>query len=87
MVKIIKTIGICSICHFIIGFLFTSAFADIIDPGPYPGNFPNPAPAPTPEPVDDGEVVVIKVLMFVLALIVIATITYMNYKKSRYSKV
>ena len=61
----------------------STAFADIIDPGPYPGDFPRPVPAPTPEPVDDGEVVVIKTLFFVLVMIAIVAISYMNYKKSK----
>ena len=63
--------------------LFSTAFADIIDPGPYPGDFPRPVPAPAPEPVDDGEVVVIKTLFFVLVMIAIVAISYMNYKKSK----
>ena len=54
---------------------FSIAFADIIDV-PYPDLPPKPIPAP--EPVDDGEVVVIKML-FCIA-IVLMMIVY--YKKS-----
>ena len=67
--------------------LFNVAFADIIDPGPYPGDFPRPVPAPSPEPVDDGEVVVIKTLFYILTIVVISAIIYMNYKKSKIKEI
>lgn len=51
-------------------------FADIID-SPYPR-----PDFPIPEPVDDGEVVVIKVLAFVGILIMITLIAYFNHKKT-----
>jgi len=52
------------------------AFADIID-SPYPR-----PDFPIPEPVDDGEVVVIKTLLFVGLLVMMALIAYFNHKKT-----
>lgn len=62
--------------------IISTAFADIIDPGPYPGDFPRPVPAPTPEPVDDGEVVVIKTLLCVGLFLTMGIIAFVSYKKS-----
>ena len=61
--------------------IWGKAFADIIDPGPYPGDFPKPVPAPEPE--DDGEVVVIKILLIAGMIITMAVIAYVKNKQSK----
>ncbi len=57
--------------------LLSTAFADIIY-RPHPDVPPQPIPAP--EPVDDGEVVVIKTLLFIA---MISLMLFAYYKKSK----
>ena len=69
------------ICAMLSVALSTSiAFADIIDPGWPPQ--PRPIPAPHPEPVDDGEVVVIKVLLVAMVIVVITSLHFVKKQKA-----
>ena len=58
--------------------LGSMALADVIDPS-WPRTNPRPVNVPKPEPEDDGEVVVIKTIIFIVLL---AIMVYALYRKS-----